>query len=238
MVQATSADAEWLSKLLARLLLRSWSGHTHFVADATNWRPCAPVTPAPPPPPLPGRLCWVVVQLTHGFQEYWPPSQHTSRHVHTLVRLQQQVHELAPHGAREGNPNSVPLLHLLPDAVLATSSGRLLYNPLFPQKLQFCNLCNLSLLIFCMLPNAIHPYFWLYQSKNASRVSLTCGVERDLCAEQFVAKICEILRIFANFGESLRILHLRILPPLSLLTHPPAHTHHTLKELQQRMRYL
>ena len=32
---ATSADAEWLPKLVARYMLRKWLGHAHFIADTT-----------------------------------------------------------------------------------------------------------------------------------------------------------------------------------------------------------
>ena len=32
---ATSADAKWLPKLVARYMLRKWLGHAHFIADAT-----------------------------------------------------------------------------------------------------------------------------------------------------------------------------------------------------------
>ena len=57
-VQATSADTEWLPKLYARYILRGWSRQAYFVADATASMHCA-FTPPPPPhlhthqPPLP-----------------------------------------------------------------------------------------------------------------------------------------------------------------------------------------
>ena len=51
-VQATSTDAEWLPKLVARHLLRTWVGRAYFLADATAAMHCA-FTKAPPHPPLP-----------------------------------------------------------------------------------------------------------------------------------------------------------------------------------------
>ena len=51
-VKATSTDAEWLPKLVARHLLQTWMGHAYFLADATAAMHCA-FTKAPPRPPLP-----------------------------------------------------------------------------------------------------------------------------------------------------------------------------------------
>ena len=47
-VQATSTDAEWLPKLVARHPPRTWVGHAYFLADATAAMHCA-FTKAPPP---------------------------------------------------------------------------------------------------------------------------------------------------------------------------------------------
>ena len=47
-VVATSADAEWLAKLVARSLLRGWEGQASFLADATASMHCG-YTKAPPP---------------------------------------------------------------------------------------------------------------------------------------------------------------------------------------------
>ena len=48
-VQATSTDTEWIPKLVARYILRAWTGHAFFLADATASLHCA-FTRAPPPP--------------------------------------------------------------------------------------------------------------------------------------------------------------------------------------------
>ena len=48
-VVATSADAEWLAKLVVRSLLRGWDGQASFLADATASMHCG-YTKAPPPP--------------------------------------------------------------------------------------------------------------------------------------------------------------------------------------------
>ena len=53
-VKATSADAEWLSKLVVCFLLREWAGQAHFLADATASRHCS--FTKPPPPPLPSSI--------------------------------------------------------------------------------------------------------------------------------------------------------------------------------------
>ena len=63
-VAATSADAEWLAKLVARSLLKGWDGQASFLADATASMHCG-FTKAPPPylhpqPPL------QTVGLRHG----------------------------------------------------------------------------------------------------------------------------------------------------------------------------
>ena len=49
-VQATSMDAEWIPKLIARYILRTWAGHAFFLADATASLHCT-FTRAPPPSP-------------------------------------------------------------------------------------------------------------------------------------------------------------------------------------------
>ena len=56
-VVATSADAEWLAKLVARSLLKGWDGQASFLADATASMHCGYTKPPPPPcfhpqPPL------------------------------------------------------------------------------------------------------------------------------------------------------------------------------------------
>ena len=47
-VVATSADAEWLAKLVARSLLKGWDGQASFLADATASMHCGYTEPSPP----------------------------------------------------------------------------------------------------------------------------------------------------------------------------------------------
>ena len=56
-VKATSADAEWLSKVVARHLLREWAGQAHFLAGATASMHCALTKARPAPRPLSSTIC-------------------------------------------------------------------------------------------------------------------------------------------------------------------------------------
>ena len=128
-VAATSADAEWLAKLVARSLLKGWDGQASFLVDATASMHCG-FTKAPPPPPasILNHLFRQVVSATVGAQEFWVRAQHDTGHTHTVALLQREAHLLAAHGASRALPFTAPLLPLLRGAALATSEGRLLLN--------------------------------------------------------------------------------------------------------------
>ena len=64
-VAAKFADAEWLSKLVARSLLKGWEGQASFLADATASMHCG-FTKAPPPPCLHPQPPPQTVGLRHG----------------------------------------------------------------------------------------------------------------------------------------------------------------------------
>ena len=112
-VAATSADAEWLAKLVARSLLKGWEGQASFLADATASMHCG-FTKAPPPglhpqPPL------QAVGLRHsgGPGVLGESTTRHRTHTHTVALLQQEAHLLAAHGASQALPFTAPLLPLL-----------------------------------------------------------------------------------------------------------------------------
>ena len=124
--RATSADAEWLPTLVARFLLRRWTGQAFFFADATTSMHCA-FTKAPPSTTT-NHLFRELVTCAVGFQEYWLQSQHTTGHTHPSAALLREAHALAARGAAGTMSFTAPLLPLLSRATLATSEGRLLFN--------------------------------------------------------------------------------------------------------------
>ena len=124
---ATSADAEWLPKLVARYMLRKWLGHAHFIADATAALP-GTHTNFSPPSTYTNHIYRRVVAATASFQEFWLQAQHDTGHAHTVASLQGLAHQLASRGASQARPLTVPLLHLLLWVAVATSSGRVLFN--------------------------------------------------------------------------------------------------------------
>ena len=127
-VAATSADAEWLAKLVARDLLQDWDGQAFFLADDTASMHCA-FTKAPPPlATLLNHLFRQVITATVGAHEFWVRAQHDTGHTHTLALLQREAHHLAAKGASQALPFTAPLLPLLGRAALATYRGRLLLN--------------------------------------------------------------------------------------------------------------
>ena len=83
-VAATSADAEWLAKLVARSLLKGRDGQASFLADATASMHCG-FTKAPPPPPasILNHFFRQLVSATVGAQEFWVRAQHDTGHTHT-----------------------------------------------------------------------------------------------------------------------------------------------------------
>ena len=124
---ATSADAEWLPKLVARYMLRKWLGHAHFIADATAALH-GTHTNFSPPSTYANHIYWRVVAATASFQEFWLQAQHDTGHAHTVASLQRLAHQLASRGASQARPLTVPLLHLLLWVAVAMSSGRVLFN--------------------------------------------------------------------------------------------------------------
>ena len=84
-VAATSADAEWLAKLVARSLLKGWDGQASFLADATASMHCG-FTKAPPFASILNHLFRQLVSATVGAQEFWVRAQHATGHTHTLWR--------------------------------------------------------------------------------------------------------------------------------------------------------
>ena len=126
-VVATSADAEWLAKLVARSLLKGWEGQATFLADATASMHCGYTKP-PPPASILNHLFRQLVSSSVGAQEFWVQAQHDTGHTHTVAMLQREAHLLAAHGASRALPFTAPLLPLLRGAALATNEGRLLLN--------------------------------------------------------------------------------------------------------------
>ena len=120
---ATSADAEWLPRLVTRYMLRNWLGHAHFIADAT-----AALHSTHTNFPPTNHICRRVVAATTSFEEFWLQTQHNTGHAHTVASLQGLAHQLASRGASQAQPLTVPLLHLLSWAAVAASSGRVLFN--------------------------------------------------------------------------------------------------------------